>query len=373
MRISRRVSVPALFIVTLFAFVSCGTPRPPLPPSLELPLPVTDLHAFRKADQVTLIWTVPIKTTDGTKIHDYGPTLICRSLEVAPNRCAQVGVIPESELPRPKPTPATQNPPKGKQTSGLIPAQATFIDSLPHELEDKFPISVATYAVETQNDRLRSAGLSNQVQVPLLPTLSPPEAPTAKVTNEGVVLTWPAVFPDEQVPGITYSYKLYRREHAGGAAAAVGQIPLSISAQPEFVDSGLQWQKTFDYWITIVSVLSSGAQIEGDDSSKVTIFANDVFPPATPSGLQAVTSGVGQQPFVDLTWAPNTEADLAGYNVYRRVNDQPWLKINKDPVKTEAFRDSDVQRGAGYSYEVSAVDLRGNESEKSEATNETVP
>ncbi len=31
-------------------------------------------------------------------------------------------------------------------------------------------------------------------------------------------------------------------------------------------------------------------------------------------------SSVGQKPFVDLTWAPNMESDLAGYNVFRTVD-----------------------------------------------------
>ena len=52
-------------------------------------------------------------------------------------------------------------------------------------------------------------------------------------------------------------------------------------------------------------------EIEGDDTPKVTVYAHDVFPPAVPSGLQAVFSGVGQSPFVDLIWSPDTDADLA--------------------------------------------------------------
>ena len=55
--------------------------------------------------------------------------------------------------------------------------------------------------------------------------------------------------------------------------------------------------------------------IEGDDTPEVKVFANDVFPPAVPSGLQAVFSGPGQKPFIDLVWAPVSDADLAGYNV----------------------------------------------------------
>ena len=51
-------------------------------------------------------------------------------------------------------------------------------------------------------------------------------------------------------------------------------------------------------------------QVEGDDTPPVTVVAHDVFPPATPTGLQAVFSGPGQKPFIDLVWTPNTEPDL---------------------------------------------------------------
>ena len=53
--------------------------------------------------------------------------------------------------------------------------------------------------------------------------------------------------------------------------------------------------------------------------SPVEVFTRDIYPPAQPGGLQAVFSSVGQKPFIDLTWAPNMESDLAGYNVYRWV------------------------------------------------------
>jgi len=113
--------------------------------------------------------------------------------------------------------------------------------------------------------------------------------------------------------------------------------------------------------------------VEGDDSPAQRVFTNDVFPPGVPSGLQAVFSGAGQEPFVDLIWAPDTDADLAGYNVYRREGDGQLGKINSELVKAPAFRDQNVAAGKTYVYSVSAVDLRGNESAHSEEATEAVP
>jgi len=80
-----------------------------------------------------------------------------------------------------------------------------------------------------------------------------------------------------------------------------------------------------------------------------------------------------QQKFVDVTWVPNTENDLAGYNVYRHEQNEAAARINGELVKTPAFRDSNVAAGHTYFYSVTAVDLRGNESARSQETSETVP
>jgi hypothetical protein len=64
---------------------------------------------------------------------------------------------------------------------------------------------------------------------------------------------------------------------------------------------------------------------------------------------------------------------LAGYNVYRHSGNGPAVKINSELVKTPRFPDPNIQSGMKYFYSVTAVDLRGNESGKSDETSETVP
>jgi fibronectin type 3 domain-containing protein len=104
------------------------------------------------------------------------------------------------------------------------------------------------------------------------------------------------------------------------------------------------------------------------------VFAHDVFPPSVPSGLQAVFAGEGPQKFIDLVWAPDTEIDLAGYNVYRREQGSATAgKINQELVRVPSFRDTNVQPGHEYFYSVSAVDVRGNQSAPSAEASERVP
>ena len=144
-----------------------------------------------------------------------------------------------------------------------------------------------------------------------------------------------------------------------------------------FLDQTIEWENTYFYRGAVVSVIESArkaaVEVEGDDTPEVKVFAHDVFPPAVPAGLQAVFSGPGQQPFIDLIWAPVTDADLEGYNVYRHEEGEAAVKLNSEPVKIPAFRDTQVVAGKKYSYSVSAVDQRGNESARSEEAGESVP
>src|SRR5271165_5957735 len=56
----------------------CGTPGAPIPPSLKLPEPVTNLTASRTGDQVSLAWTMPKKNTDKLLIKGSIPVRVCR-------------------------------------------------------------------------------------------------------------------------------------------------------------------------------------------------------------------------------------------------------------------------------------------------------
>src|SRR5271163_162516 len=60
--------------------VSCGAPNPPLPPSLRLPAPVSDLRAVRKGEHVYLGWTAPVRTTDHQTIRGSTTVEICRGV-----------------------------------------------------------------------------------------------------------------------------------------------------------------------------------------------------------------------------------------------------------------------------------------------------
>jgi hypothetical protein len=361
---------------------SCAQTGPPLPPSLELLKPPTDLHASRKGNHVTLNWSEPTLTTDRQSVRYIGPTLVCRSAESEITACGD----PAATLPAPASLAAPQKSRSKRsaaQKSGTQPTPETYTDTLPSTMQQQDPAAEITYAVEILNRNARGAGLSNRVHVPAIATLPPPSDLAAQLTGDGVTLTWTSAGESSNSPGLQLRYRIYRHEEKsgdGGESSAkdmiAGEVPLADSGPAHFTDTSFEWEKTYLYRVTAVSILKrpeSEVQVEGDDTPPVRVIAHDVFPPAVPTGLQAAYSGEGQKPFIDLIWAPVTNADLAGYNVYRSEANGTAVKVNTELVKSPAYRDSTVASRKTYTYAVSAMDVRGNESQRSEETSEPVP
>src|SRR5215475_9176984 len=135
-----RVKSPLVLCLFATAVLSCcGSPGVPLPPSLELAKPVTDLRAVRKGDRVYLSWTGPTLTTDHHTIRHPGATEICRSIGSPVREC----VTPVSKVPVSKPT---------EDKNSQVPPRIKFEDDLSSQkLESANPTSVVSYAVRVLN------------------------------------------------------------------------------------------------------------------------------------------------------------------------------------------------------------------------------
>jgi hypothetical protein len=347
---------------------ACATVAPPQPPSLELPKPPSDLRAMRKGDHVTLTWTDPTITTDRQKIRHLGTTRICRGLETQLTQC---GIPVGESVAQPSPTTTRSSDQK---------VIRSYVDPLPAQIESDSPSAFVTYAIEVLNGAGRGAGVSNQVHVSLARTPPPPQTFAAHITAQGVVMTWtnniPAASPTSAVH---YVYRVYRRPEGSSEQALVGEIPAGSERSLSLTDSTIEWERTYEYRAETVTVIAEqskpqvAVEVEGDDTAEIKVFAHDFFPPGIPSGLQAVSSGPRQKLFVDLVWAPVTDFDLEGYNVYRHEEGEAPVKANAEPMKTPAYRDQNVVSRKRYFYSVTAVDVRGNESDRSEEASERVP
>ena len=353
----------ALATALALAAAGCGTPGAPQPPSLDLPDNVTDLAAVRAGGQVSLSWTMPTKNTDKLLLKGDVAVRVCRKLS---GECA---------------TAATLEFAPG--------AEGKFVDTLPAVLAAGNP-RVLTYFVELENRKGRSAGLSKAA--PVLAGAAPAavNALKAEVRKEGVALSWNAEGEEANPTAVRLDRKLLTPSAkaksqqgflAQPAEPAERSLWVEAGARPagRALDREIQFGNVYEYRAQrVVRMDVNGRMLElaGELSHEVRVEAKDIFPPAAPTGLAAVaTEGSnGAEAAIDLSWQPASDADLAGYIVYRREAASEWARISPaEPVVAPAFHDAHVEQGHTYEYAVSAIGRNGHESVRSEAASEAVP
>ena len=192
--------------------------------------------------------------------------------------------------------------------------------------------SYTAVAVDTHGNRSAPSAA-----VPVTPTdLTPPDAPTGLVATRGdgqVTLSWTAS-PEPDLA----SYRVLR----DGVEVA------TVTGSTGYVDTGLTNDTTYVYRLVAVDTHGNRSV----SSSPASATPTDLGVPATPTGLTA-TPGDAQ---VTLSWAANSEPDLASYRVLRDGVEVATV------TGTTAFNDTGLTNGTTYGYTLVAVDTHGNRS-----------
>ncbi|MFZ0630000.1 MAG: hypothetical protein WA399_03790 [Acidobacteriaceae bacterium] len=345
----------------------CALASNPQPPTLWLPAPVKDLTAVRAGDEVHLHFTMPRQSTD--KLTLKGP------------QRAHFCWIPVQSTG----TNSAAVPCKAAGDGSFAPQKPVdFSLPLPGDLTSGAPHAVE-FVVELQNHAGKTAGPSNPA---LAATGAAPPAVTgfgADTHAEGVVLHWDPSQPEAglvlrihrdlvKMPGAS------QPNQDQGAAPPPQQtleVDLDHNDSGQSLDHDASLNHTWRY--TAERVLQVKAdqhelEIAGTPSAAVTIDAKDVFPPSVPRGPAAVADA--QAHAIDLSWLPDSEADLAGYFVYRRDVTTGGIAeriSGPKPVVPPSFTDTTAVAGQRYAYSVSAVDRDGNESARSGEVEEQFP
>lgn len=356
--------------MTLAIATGCAAPAAPQPPTLALPEPVRDLSAQRSADRVVLSWTMPTRTTDKLPLKGPVNAQICRREGSGP-----CDLLPEQRF--------------------AANAAASYDDPLPQRLTSGAP-RLLTYTIALQNHAGQSADGSNAAFAAA--GSAPPmiEGLRAQVRNDGVVLSWD---PAATTTGALWAARIQRTRVGAPPSSAVPAAKLANATGVEVREqvllvkatapAGLQqaldptaiFGETYRYAVQRqqeTDLDGHTVQTWGAPGAPVFVAVKDIFPPAVPADVAAVADAGAHS--IDLSWTPDTEADLAGYIVYRRAVDAPGnagmtqrISPAGAPLQTPAFRDSNAQPGERYAYSVTAVDARGNESQHSAETEESLP
>ncbi len=168
--------------------------------------------------------------------------------------------------------------------------------------------------------------------------------------------------------GLDFAGTAYRTDIAFGAAAAWEWVA-SVDAQywDEYayacptmrnfisdLDNGMHW---------FVVTANTAHPYTFWNSEPVSAYSVDNLAPCTPMGLAGEQSYIPEG--LTLSWEPNVEEDLGGYNIYRssdpsfEPSEDNLLATGCDPMVFDGGWSWD----SGFCYKVAAVDIHGNESE----------
>ncbi|MBE8471217.1 fibronectin type III domain-containing protein [Streptomyces justiciae] len=166
-------------------------------------------------------------------------------------------------------------------------------------------------------------------------------------------------------------YRVYRRLKG----TSFGSTPLATTTGTSYTDTPPATGETYYYEVRAYD--KAGNVSGGTADQGVTTL--DTTAPAAPAGVED-NWGVGMVDKVTLRWDGNTEADIAGYRVYRSTS-KPVAPTAANLVGSPTsayFQDTPAPTGDWYYYVVTAVDTHGNESAVSgtaefETYDETAP
>lgn len=361
------------FALCVFAHAvisGCAAPGDPNPRRPVVPIAVSDLAAHQYGNAVSLTFTLPSKSTARETLAEH-PT---------------IDVYRVALMPGAKP---------GKQTVWrlvyTIPSEQAdaYLRGEKVEFQDPLaPSDIASsssfaYKVRTSEERTHQSQDSNIVTTHIYPAPETPRDVRVAVTESALIVKWAET---SAPPGaVSRLYHVYRGELESPQEAVPENVALAklktplelvgISPSTEFGDTHFEFG--IPYLYTVRSVAQYGEDFaESADSAPAEVTPQDIFPPATPTGLEVavIPATLQASAYVELSWAISPETDLAGYFVYRSDEaEQAGQRMNSEILPSPAFRDNSVLPGRVYYYRVSAVDRAGNESPKSPAVQAGVP
>lgn len=304
----RRLLYPSVILLS-----ACGYVGEPLPPSLNIPIPITDLRVEQVGENLLIDFTAPNRTTDGVIFSRLGP------VEAAINDDPVAVSSPPSE-----PGPVHIKAPAARYASK--------------------PVTVRVRVASPKGRFSDWASRALTLDAPL----SIPAQLSAQATAGGVLLTW-------QSPHKT-RFRVLRKS---------GLVETEIAAVPEtkFLDPGARFDQPYSYRVEAFSPLSRSGFTPPIDITPI-----DTFAPTVPTGLNAVP-GIGS---IEIAWERSPEPDVAGYRLYRASPALDWRMVGSQTPAAN-LSDRDVKPGTLYRYAVSAVDLKGNESPRSGPVELTAP
>jgi hypothetical protein len=353
--------------------VSCGKRGDPQPPLPRGPRAVSDLSLEQEGSDAVLAFSYPDRLLTGAPLTDLASIDVYRVVGASPaltapspgaaagpatdeapvaaaRRAAQAARLAEESFYR-------ESHPVASLTASELPehtrgAEVVYRDPLLPLLE-KGSAPPLAYAVVSVRKNGEKSPLSN---ITILTPEVPPGAPAIGpiTAEEGrICLDWTA--PERDLlgrPASVGGYFIYRRTLPQEEYDA----PLNTIPQPgtSYIDKSVGYGASYVY--TVRATPPGKPRVEGPPAEEAPVVYRDVYPPAAPARLDALS----ETNLVRLVWDAAAAPDVAGYLVFRAEGEGEPARLTQSPVADTLYTDSSVLPGRRYRYTVRAVDAAGN-------------
>jgi hypothetical protein len=309
-------------LLLLLSLTACGYIGNPMPPTLDMPQTINDVHFAEIGDKILVEFTVPAETTEGLPLKNL------KSLDL------RIGTIPNPWSDEAWAASAQRFAPPatgpGPQSIWVPPSDVS-----------KWIGKEVVIRARATGPKGKTSDWSAVKTLPVQPPLAVPADLNIENKMEGFNVVWksPATH-----------FRVYRA--VGDAQPELRGEP----TQPSFPDPDVEFGVKYKYYVQAVA--GEFQQSEMADSQPKT--RADEFTPTVPAGLTAQQGPSS----IELSWERNTDPRFQGYNVYRSVDGGAVEKI-ASLVTAPAYSDRPIEIGKRYVYTVSAVGVNGRESERS--------
>lgn len=190
-----------------------------------------------------------------------------------------------------------------------------------------------------------------------------PYALQAEPYGTGLKLTW------KSRDGVPAGFEVFRStERVSGYARIYPMDDILLRPDHFMIDIDVATAMPYYYYVNAIGPEGQ----RSDPSDTLAVFLEDRIPPRAPGPVRALA----EQYRIILTWPPNPENDVIGYQVERASDDafRSRFLLNNDILADTTFTDLPPAKSeTTYGYVVYAIDRSYNRSEPSEMVKARLP
>jgi hypothetical protein len=304
-----------LLTLCLLFLASCAKIGPPLPPVVRVPETTQQLRLIQIGMSAKLLFPLPSPDIKAVLIHKQCGAVVPWNAESASQNRVEIADLKQE-----------------------APGVYSFLDAATRP--------DCRYAIRFVNDQKRLSAFSNTRATASQPPPEPPTNVKVQPTADRLIVSWDP--PQLDVTG--------QPAHVVGYLVNSSQM-VSV---PRFEDRDFTWGTAKTYRVQAVGQADNPLLLS-ENSPEVSITPVDTFGPPPPAGIV----GLFTEGRVELVWRSPNANDLKGYRIYRGLTPGQTEKI-ADLVTENGYVDQAPPAAGIIYYQISSVDQKGNEGEKSE-------